>query len=136
LDAARTLLRENNIACDVQDERCGGDPISVSFAGTLRADQNDAVDAMRKHETGVLCAPTAFGKTVTAAAMVAHRGVNTLVLVHRTELLKQWRERLQSFLLVDKTSIGTIGGKKAKPSGKIDIAVLQSLAHDKEVEKC
>jgi len=53
---------------------------------------------MLHHDAGVLCAPTAFGKTVTAAAMIARRGVNTLVLVHRRELLKQWQERLQSFL--------------------------------------
>jgi superfamily II DNA or RNA helicase len=60
--------------------------------------------------------------------MIARRGVNTLVLVHRTELLKQWQERLQSFLGVGKETVGTIGGGKAKPSGKIDIAVMQSLS--------
>jgi hypothetical protein len=81
---------------------------------------------MLHHDTGVLCAPTAFGKTVTAAAMIARRGVNTLVLVHRTELLKQWQERLQAFLGVGKGVVGTIGGGKAKPTGKIDIAVMQS----------
>ena len=82
---------------------------------------------MLHHDAGVLCAPTAFGKTVTAAAMIARRGVNTLVLVHRTELLKQWQERLQAFLGVGKGVVGTIGGGKAKPTGKIDIAVMQSL---------
>lgn len=71
---------------------------------------------------------TAFGKTVTAAALIARRGVNTLVLVHRTELLKQWQERLQAFLRAGKGVIGTIGGGKAKPTGKIDIAVMQSLS--------
>ena len=76
----------------------------------------------------MLCAPTAFGKTVTAAAMIARRGVNTLVLVHRTELLKQWQERLQAFLGVGKGVVGTIGGGKAKPTGRIDIAVMQSLS--------
>jgi superfamily II DNA or RNA helicase len=83
-------------------------------------------------DAGVLCAPTAFGKTVTAAAMIARRGVNTLVLVHRTELLKQWQERLQ-FLGVGKGVVGTIGGGKAKPTGKIDIAVMQSLSRQGEV---
>lgn len=59
-------------------------------------------------------APTAFGKTVTAAAMIARqRGLNTLVLVHRRELLKQWQERLQSFLGVGKGVLGTIGGGNA-----------------------
>jgi hypothetical protein len=97
LDAALDLLRDNGIACDLRDERFGGEPMDVSFVGTLRLDQEAAVAGMLHHDTGVLCAPTAFGKTVTAAAMIARRGVNTLVLVHRTELLKQWQERLQTF---------------------------------------
>jgi len=53
--------------------------------------------------------------------------------VHRTELLKQWQERLQSFLGVGKGVVGTIGGGKAKPSGKIDIAVMQSLSRQGEI---
>jgi superfamily II DNA or RNA helicase len=133
LDAARDLLQDNGIRCELNDERYGGDPVDVSFVGTLRLDQEAAVSAMLNHDTGVLCAPTAFGKTVTAAAMIARRGVNTLVLVHRTELLKQWQERLQAFLGVGKGVVGTIGGGKAKPTGKIDIAVMQSLSRQGEV---
>ncbi len=105
----------------------------MSFAGTLRLDQEAAVAAMLHHDTGVLCAPTAFGKTVTAAAMIARRGVNTLVLVHRTELLKQWQERLQAFLGVGKGVVGTIGGGKSRPTGQIDIAVMQSISRQGEV---
>jgi hypothetical protein len=127
------LLRDNSIACDLRDERFGGEPIDVSFVGTLRLDQEAAVSAMLHHDTGVLCAPTAFGKTVTAAAMIARRGMNTLVLVHRTELLKQWQERLQAFLGVGKGVVGNIGGGKAKPTGKIDIAVMQSVSRQGEV---
>jgi superfamily II DNA or RNA helicase len=133
LDAALDLLRENGIACDLRDERVKGEPIDVGFVGTLRPDQEAAVEGMLHHEAGVLCAPTAFGKTVTAAAMIACRGVNTLVLVHRTELLKQWQERLQAFLGVGKGVVGTIGGGKARPTGKIDIGVMQSLSKPGEV---
>jgi superfamily II DNA or RNA helicase len=133
LDAAQDLLRDNGIRCDLHDERCKGEAIDVAFAGTLRIDQEAAVAAMLHHDAGVLCAPTAFGKTVAAAAMIAARGVNTLVLVHRTELLKQWQERLQSFLGVGKGVVGTIGGGKAKPSGMIDIAVMQSVSRQGEI---
>lgn len=133
LDAALALLKDNGIRCDLQDERFAGEPIKADFVGTLRPDQEQAVAAMLKHDAGVLCAPTAFGKTVTAAAIIARRGVNTLVLVHRTELLKQWQERLQAFLDVGKGVVGTIGGGKAKPSGMIDIAVMQSLSRQGEV---
>lgn len=133
LDAALNLLKENGIHCDFKDERFDGQAIDISFAGTLRPDQELAVTEMLQHHAGVLCAPTAFGKTVTAAAMIARRGINTLILVHRTELLKQWQERLQSFLGVGKSVVGTIGGGKAKPTGKIDIAVMQSLSRKGEV---
>ncbi len=133
LDAALELLGDNGITCDLRDERFSGEPIDVSFVGTLRLDQEAAVSGMLNHDTGVLCAPTAFGKTVTAAALIARRGVNTLVLVHRTELLKQWQERLQAFLGVGKGVVGTIGGGKAKPTGKIDIAVMQSISRQGEV---
>ena len=128
LDAARELLRENGIRCELRDERFRGEPLDVSFAGTLRPDQGQAVAAMFRFDTGILCAPTAFGKTVTAAALIAKRGVSTLVLVHRTELLRQWQERLQAFLGAGKGVIGTIGGGKSKPTGRIDIAVMQSLS--------
>ncbi len=133
LDAAQELLRDNSIGCDLTDERFTGEPLNVAFAGTLRPDQESAVAAMMQHDVGVLCAPTAFGKTVTAAAMIARRGVNTLVLVHRTELLKQWQERLQAFLGVGKGVVGTIGGGKSKPTGQIDIAVMQSLSRQGEI---
>lgn len=133
LDAALSLLRDNGIACDLKDERFSGTPLAVAFVGTLRIDQETAISALLQHDAGVLCAPTAFGKTVTAAAMIARRGVNTLVLVHRTELLKQWQERLQAFLGVGKGVVGTIGGGKSRPTGKIDIAVMQSLSRQGEV---
>ncbi len=61
--------------------------------------------------------------------------MNTLVLVHRTELLQQWRERLQTFLGVGKGIVGSIGGGKAKPTGIIDVAVMQSLSRQGEVNE-
>jgi superfamily II DNA or RNA helicase len=128
LEAVQQQLRDHGIRCDLRDERSAGEPLAVDFVGTLRPDQQAAAKAMLKHDTGVMCAPTAFGKTVTAAALIASRGVNTLVLVHRTELLRQWQERLQSFLGVGAEVVGTIGGGKARPTGKIDVAVMQSLA--------
>lgn len=133
LDAATKLLDENGIGLDLTDERFAGDSLSLKFAGQLRPDQEKAVNAMLAHDTGVLCAPTAFGKTVTAAALISRRGVSTLVLVHRNELLKQWQERLRVFLGLDKAQLGTIGGGKRKPTGVVDIASMQSLCRGDEV---
>ncbi len=133
LEAAQELLQENDIRCNLIDERTDGEPLDVQFAGTLRQDQEAAVAELLKHDTGILCAPTAFGKTVAAAAMIARRGVNTLILVHRTELLTQWQARLQTFLGAGKETVGAIGGGKNKPTGKIDIAVMQSLTRKGKV---
>lgn len=132
--AVLDLLQENGIQVHTQDERNLGTPISVQFQGVLREDQEAAVGAMLSHDTGVLCAPTAFGKTVTAAAIIARRGVSTLILVHRTELMRQWQERLQAFLGVDRNMVGIIGGGKSRPTGRIDIAVMQSLSRRGEVD--
>lgn len=133
LDAVLDLLQENDIRPELQDERLPGRRVTAKFTGTLRKDQKAAVREMLKHEVGVLCAPTAFGKTVTAAALIARRKVSTLVLVHRTELLRQWQERLTGFLEFPKGSLGVIGGGKKKPSGKIDIAVMQSLSRREDL---
>jgi superfamily II DNA or RNA helicase len=134
LEAALELLSDNEIQVDFHDERFAGRAIAVDFRGELRPDQEAAVAAMLDHENGVLSAPTAFGKTVVAAALIARRGVNSLILVNRTDLLAQWHERLLAFLDVGPDRVGTIGGGKTKPSGRIDIAVMQSLSHKGEVK--
>ncbi len=133
LDAVLDLLQENDIRPVIQDKRLPGRKVTARFTGALRKDQKAAVRAILKHEVGVLCAPTAFGKTVTAAALIARRKVSTLVLVHRTELLRQWQERLTEFLEIPKGGLGVIGGGKKKPSGKIDIAVMQSLSRREDL---
>ncbi|MEO7190263.1 MAG: DEAD/DEAH box helicase family protein [Vicinamibacterales bacterium] len=127
LDDLRQLLDELKIACSIRDERCPGEPIDTTFHGTLRPEQEKAANALLPHETGVLAATTAFGKTVVAAWLIAERGVNAIVLVHRRQLLDQWVERLSTFLNVSPASIGRIGGGRNKPTGRIDVAVIQSL---------
>jgi superfamily II DNA or RNA helicase len=74
---------------------------------------------MLAHETGVLSATTAFGKTVLAAYLIAARGVNTLILVHRQQLMEQWVERLSSFLDLPAKSVGRLGGGHKKLTGNL-----------------
>jgi superfamily II DNA or RNA helicase len=134
MEAVRSLLTDNGIGFELKVETVRGKMFEESFKGQLRIDQEAAVTAMLSFDTGVLCAPTAFGKTVVAAAMIARRGVHTLILVHCTELLRQWQERLKVFLGVGKDVVGTIGGGKSKRTGMIDIAVMQSLSRDGEID--
>jgi superfamily II DNA or RNA helicase/very-short-patch-repair endonuclease len=117
-------LRINHTICD---ERFYGRPLTVEFRGELHQQQLIAAMAILAHDTGVLSASTAFGKTVIAAWLIAKRGVNTLVLVHRRQLLEQWIERLCTFLGLPRTAIGHIGGGRKKFHGMIDVALVQSL---------
>jgi superfamily II DNA or RNA helicase len=133
LDEALALLHSHNIATEIDDKREAGEPLELRFSGELRSEQQAAVDALAAHETGVLAATTAFGKTVVAAALIAQRACSTLVLVHRRELLEQWVERLSTFLSLDRKAIGTIGGGRRKPTGRIDVAIIQSLVRNHEV---
>jgi hypothetical protein len=117
LEDVRQVLVDLSIRPIIRDERFSGHPLPATFQGELRAEQKVAAEAMLKHDTGVLAATPAFGKTVVAAWLVAQRGVNTLVLVQRRQLLDQWVERLAAFLGLPAKSIGRIGGGRKKPTG-------------------
>ncbi len=87
LDDIRAELANLGIRAIIRDEREAGRALDVRFVGELRPEQMAAAEAMASHDTGVLAATTAFGKTVIAAWLIAKRRVNTLVLVHRRQLL-------------------------------------------------
>ena len=127
LGEAKELLKSLGIRSVVRDERFPGRPLTCAFQGELRPDQKEATQALLKHDTGVLAATTAFGKTVVAAWLIAARGVNTLILVPRQQLLEQWVDRLSAFLGIPPQDIGRLGGGRRRLKGTIDVALVQSL---------
>jgi len=127
LEEVLDLLKTVKIKTTLRDERFGGKRLELAFSGTLRPEQEKAGAEMLAHDCGVLSATTAFGKTVLAAWLIAQRGVNTLILVHRQQLMEQWVERLGQFLGLKAAEIGRWGGGKKKLTGNIDVALLQSL---------
>jgi len=127
LEEVVRLLEGQGIWTTIKDERNPGVACNFTFGGELSAEQQQAAEAIAAHDIGVLAAPTAFGKTVIGAWLIAKRGVNTLVLVHRQQLADQWRERLAAFLDLPARSIGQFGAGRNKGKGTIDIAMLQSL---------
>lgn len=127
LDDVLALLGDVGVAAELRDERQEGQPVGARFLGELIPEQEEAASALLKHDLGVLAAATGFGKTVVAAKIIAARDRNTLVLVHRRQLLDQWLARLQTFLDIAPDKIGVIRGGKKKPTGIIDVALMQSL---------
>ncbi|MCE5315894.1 MAG: DEAD/DEAH box helicase family protein [Parachlamydia sp.] len=121
------LLTELRIRPVICDERRMGRALEVSFRGELRPDQLAAAEALLAHNTGILSAATAFGKTVVASWLISQRRVSTLILVHRRQLQEQWTSQLASFLDIAPGSIGRIGGGRRTATGLVDVALLQSL---------
>ena len=117
----------------IDDKRVQGSPLHLQFHGELTELQSKAAEGILKHDTGVLVAPTAFGKTVVAAWLIARRGVSTLVLVHTRQLMDQWVNRLELFLKPPSGALGQIGAGKKQETGLIDVAILQSLIHQQSV---
>ena len=120
-----SLCNVNNIEIISKDERFVGNKIEVKFNGSLREEQQIAIDHMLKYDNGILCAPTGFGKTVIGCKLIAERKVNTLILVNKIQLLNQWKDRIKEFL--DVKEVGEISSKKKNITNVIDVVSVKSL---------
>lgn len=133
MDDLSKLFDNLGIQIAIQDLRNEGIKINATFIGELRPEQLLAGKTMLTHDNGILSAAPAFGKTVVAIWMIAQMNVNTLIIVHRRQLMEQWLERLNYFL--NDAELGQIGAGRDKRTGKIDVAIIQSLNHKGEVKE-
>jgi len=131
------LAQRHRIGLAVEDLRTEGTALDIDFLGKLTPLQAQAIDALVANDIGVFVAPPGVGKTVVAIALVARRQRSTLILVNRRHLLDQWRSQLSAFLGIDASDIGQIGGapgKKNKPTGRLDVAMVQALVKADSVD--
>lgn len=149
LDSVIDRFNEVSISFTLTDNRCSGTPLDVSFNGTLYEEQMRAAKAILEHDNGILAATTSFGKTVVGAYMIAERKTNTLILVHNTEIQKNWIEDLNKFLDINaelpeyKTKTGRVKKRKNiigklhaghnSMTGIIDVAIFSSLGKGDEI---
>lgn len=145
------LLSEYAVDLDIEDKTNHGKKINIEFNGLLRDEQFLAYNNLVKYNNGVLAAATAFGKTIVALKLIAERKTNTLIIVHRKQLLSQWIEKLSEFLIIkeelplqkkksgrkkQQSLIGQIGGGKENLTAIIDVAIMQSLNRDNKILDC
>ena len=111
---------------EVPEQLSLGKPIQAEFRGTIRQDQQDAVDAFMKTRHGLLELPCGFGKTILALYLIHLIKRKTLVIVHKEFLLEQWVERIHEFL--PQATIGRIQGETLDLNKDIVIGMLQSIS--------
>ena len=134
VDDLEELLSKHGIDLSVDDKRTDGSDLDLVFHGELTPIQDQVVETMIERDIGVFVAPPGSGKTVVGANLVSRRKRNTLVLVHRTQLLEQWKSQLSIFLDLKPNQVGQIGGGKRKPNGRLDVATFQSLDREGGVD--
>ena len=145
------LMELGKIPCEVKDERAHGKKIHVTFRGTLRDNQNRALQSLKDVSAGIISAATAFGKTVVGSALIAERQVSTLVVVNRSEIMDGWVETFEEFLEINEelptyttpkgrvktrpTVIGRYGNGHHELNGILDVAMIQSLVTGGEIKE-
>jgi len=129
----KQLFEKNRALLYIEDKRIVKKIDKPNFILELRDEQKVAFNKMIKQDYSLLIAPPGFGKTAIASAIISHRRVNTLILIHKTTLLDQWTERLCEYFQIDMKDIGKLGKGKKKLTSKIDIATLQSLKNRPEL---
>jgi superfamily II DNA or RNA helicase len=120
----------------IENKIAPGDKIALKFAGELRDYQNVIVDKYLNAATtktancgggGLLDVDPGKGKTVMALKIIERLAVKTLVIVHKSFLTNQWKERIEQFL--PGARVGTIQGQVFDIENKdIVIGMVQSLS--------
>jgi len=109
---------------------CPLDKERMQFVGELFPYQNNIIDKyiseVKDSGGGLLDVEPGKGKTVMALNIISKLKTKTLVVVHKTFLMNQWIERIQTFL--PNATIGKIQGDTIDIDKDIVIGMLQSLS--------
>ena len=114
--------------------------VTIKFNGSLRDYQEPIVKKILDHMNniggGLLSVPCGRGKTLMAIYIAHKLGLKTLVVVHKSFLLNQWKKQIKKFCDID---AGFIRGKIVDVENKeIVIGMIQSLSmkeYDSEIFK-
>lgn len=120
----------NNFGDAVRYIGMDGAPSEMKFTKELRDYQykivDDALNKLRNDGGGILSLYCGGGKTVLAIYIACTLKLKTLIVVHKTFLIDQWRDRIQTF---SDAKVGAIRSKHIDIEGKdIVIGMLQSIS--------
>jgi superfamily II DNA or RNA helicase len=123
----------NKFGIPKKNKETKGKKVKLKFKGKLRDYQQEIIDISIKHidekDGGLISVGCGKGKTCMGIYLACHYKVKTLVIVHKSFLLNQWKDRISQF---SNARIGIIQQKTVDIEDKdIVIGMLQSIAKDK-----
>lgn len=127
------FFTQNGIKYEIEDKRNFEKVQTKKVKFTLRPEQNDAINEIKKNDFCICVAPPGFGKTLLGAKMFEERECSTLIVVNKNMLLDQWIERFVDYFDYNKKDIGFLGKSKNTLNGKIDVATMQSLKNSPNI---
>jgi superfamily II DNA or RNA helicase len=127
-DKAARAIADAGSRLEVIDDVEVTESIGTRLLATLTREQQAAAASLGTHDLSTLVAPPGTGKTVIGCALIARHQLPTLVIVDRKPLVEQWRDRLITHLDLSPQDVGQLGGGSSKPTGVVDVAMVQSLA--------
>ena len=124
------FITRNDLAFEDRQKEGESVPL-ISFSGSLREPQVEPVRktirALEVKQGGVMSLYCGFGKTTCSLAISCHFKKKTIILVHTTALLEQWKERIEQF--VTNSSVGVLQRDRVDVSGRTHvIALMQSVS--------
>lgn len=117
---------------EIIDRRIEGNKVSFNCKITLYPRQVPAVEALAQSEDGILEAPCGQGKTIMGLTAMTRVGVTTLILVHKSFLIDQWKSAIK---FVTGEEPGVIQGPLETwdwKGRKVVIGMLQSLYYHRD----
>ncbi len=143
LNTLLSKCKDSNMEYEIKDLRNKGKTIKVEFKGNLKESQKSLIDIFENYDNGIIEAATAFGKTAVCCYAISKFKTNTLIILEKTNLIKQWQDEINKFLQVDeelpvyktktgkikrsKSVVGVLKNGKGNLGGIIDIAMVGSL---------
>lgn len=121
------------LADEIEDRRELGSPIEVPFKGKLWDYQLKAIDEfaalVEKGGTGFfLEAAPGSGKTVMGLKMLSILGTTSLIIVPKSDLVKQWKDRILKFTGIKEHEIGIVeSGVSDYLNKKVVIGLIHSV---------
>jgi len=119
------LCKECNLHPVIEDLRCVYPVDFPELKATLRPYQEHAVSQAMQFDQGAILSPTGSGKSLMGLEIINRRGQRALIIVHRSELAKQWADVIEERMGI---KAGFIGDGAWLVGDQITIAMVQTLA--------